>query len=206
MPVDLPPPVPAIEVTLATTGMSKGISQTEGPQLVARPFVRFGKFQAGAQWKNLTSTTADGEGAAFVSTSRTIASLHVTAGIAWKFQTGASGGADPRALELTASASRQLGPVTLRVSSIYSPDDLGSTGESLFLEAGPIVRIGKDWTVSGTVGRRGREGAPGYAAFNIGIGRSLRWAKLDLRLYATDSPDLGSAYKSRIVGSVKLAF
>lgn len=206
MPADLPPPVPAIEITVATTGMSKGISQTEGPQLVIRPSLRFGKLQAGAQWKNLTSPTAKGEGAAFLSTSTAIWSLQVSAGIAWKFQTGASGSADPGGLELTASASRKLGPVTLRVNSIYSPDDLGSTGESLYVEAGPAVTLGRDWTVSAAIGHRGREGAPGYSAFNFGIGKSRRGAKLDLRLYATDRPDLGSPYKSRIVGSLKFAF
>ena len=50
--------------------MSKGIAQTEGPQLVAKPFVQLGPVQLNAQWKNVSVLPfAEGEGAASVSVS-----------------------------------------------------------------------------------------------------------------------------------------
>ena len=47
MPFDLPPPDPGIEISVATRGMSKGIAQTEGPQMIARSSVKFGDVQFG---------------------------------------------------------------------------------------------------------------------------------------------------------------
>ncbi len=37
---DLPPPEPGIEIVVASRGMSKGVAQTEGPQLVVKPVCR----------------------------------------------------------------------------------------------------------------------------------------------------------------------
>jgi hypothetical protein len=39
----LPPADPGIELTVASHGMSKGLGQTEGPQIVPRAFARFGR-------------------------------------------------------------------------------------------------------------------------------------------------------------------
>lgn len=65
----LPPLDPGIEIVVASRGMSKGIAQTEGPQLVAKPFIQLGPVQFGGQWKNVSSAVADSEGSAFASVS-----------------------------------------------------------------------------------------------------------------------------------------
>ena len=199
-----PPAAPAAEVTLATTGMSKGIAQTDGPQIVARGFVRLGAMQFGAQWKNVSSTAASGEGALFATASRKLGSVQVNAGISYKFQTGIRGRSDHTALEFSAGASRKLGTITLRTALVYSPDDLGSARKSLFVEAGPAVQLAKGWTASAAVGRRERQGAPDYTAFNIGIAKSIEGFQMDLRFYGTDRAELGANYHSRIVASVKI--
>ena len=206
MPADFPPPLPAFEYVVATTGMSKGLSQTEGPQVLSRGSLRFGSAQAGVQWKNLSSPSADGEGSLFWAVSSNSGPLQLNAGIAWKFQTGAARGTDSRALELTAAASRKFGSVTLKANAIYSPDDLGSATQSLFVEAGPALKLGKGWAVSAAVGQRYRHGASGYSSLNFGIARTLGSAQFDLRVYATDKADLGPAYRRRLVGSLKMAF
>ena len=41
---DLPPLTPTVQVELASTGMSKGLAQTSGPQSVARTGLAFGDF------------------------------------------------------------------------------------------------------------------------------------------------------------------
>ena len=57
----LPPPDPGIEISIASTGMSKGISQTDGAQLVARGELAFGNAYVAALAKNLDSPSTEGE-------------------------------------------------------------------------------------------------------------------------------------------------
>ena len=70
---------------VATRGMSKGVAQTDGPQVIGKGFLRFNALQLGLQWKNVSSTSTDGEGSAFVSASRKFGSLQLTGGVAYKF-------------------------------------------------------------------------------------------------------------------------
>ena len=44
----LPPPVPAIEFNIASSGMSNGIAQTKGPQFLTRGVLGFGPIYVGA--------------------------------------------------------------------------------------------------------------------------------------------------------------
>jgi hypothetical protein len=205
MAFDLPPPDPGVEIVLSSRGMSKGIAQTDGPQVIGKGFLRFGDVQAGLQWKNVTSTSADGEGAAFVSVLRKFGSLQLTGGIAYKFQTGVRGHPDSRSWEFTAGASRKFGPVTARLNAVFSPDDLGSARRSLFVEAGPAVQLGKGWTASAAIGHRGRQNGTDYTAFNAGIGKSVGPVQFDLRYYDTNRSD-AEIYRGRIVASVRVSF
>ena len=41
------PPQPSIEIVVASRGISKGLAQTNGPQLVVRPEIAFGKLFVG---------------------------------------------------------------------------------------------------------------------------------------------------------------
>ncbi len=206
MAFDLPPPKPGIELVVATHGMSKGMSQTDGPQAFAKGFFRIGALRIGAQWKNVDLPSANGEGAIFASAGRKVGTVQLNGGVAWKFHTRVRNEPDSTALELTASASRTFGPVTARVNAIYSPDDLGATGRSLYLEAGPSLALLKGWTLSAAAGRRQRTGGPDYTTFNAGIGKSLAGLLFDLRYYDTAQSELGSPYRARIVGSAKLSF
>jgi hypothetical protein len=203
--IDLPPPQPAAEVSIATRGMSKGIAQTDGPQLLAKGYLKLGTFQLGGQWKNVTSTSADGEAALSASTSRKLGTVQLTGGVAYKFQTGVRGHPDATSWEFSAGASRKFGPVTLRTSAIYSPDDLGSARRSLYLEGGPVLQFGKGWTTSAAIGHRSRERGADYTAFNAGVSKLAGPLQLDLRYYDTDRSDLGTNYHRRVVAAVKLS-
>ena len=206
MPIDLPPPDPGVEIVVATRGMSKGIAQTEGPQLVAKGFAKFGDLQSGLQWKNVSSKSADGEAAAFVAGSKKFGSLQLNAGVAYKFQTGVRGPTDSTSWEFTAGANRKFGLLSARVNAIFSPDDLGSARRSLFVEAGPAVQLFKGWTASASIAHRSRQRAPDYTAFNIGVNRTVRWLQLDLRYYDTNRSGIGEAFHQRLVASAKLSF
>jgi uncharacterized protein (TIGR02001 family) len=203
---DLPPPDPAVAVSIASRGMSKGISQTNGPQLIAKGSLRFGDVQLGGQWKNVSSTSASGEGAVFTSIVHKFGALQVNGGIAWKFQTGVRGRTDSTSMELSAGASRKFGPVSLQANAIYSPDDLGSARRSLFVEAGPALQLGSGWTASAALGHRSRRQGLDYTAFNAGVTKSIRWLQLDLRYYDTNRSDAGNPYRARLVGLARLSF
>jgi hypothetical protein len=205
MAFDLPPPDPGVEIVVATRGMSKGVAQTDGPQVIGKGFLRFNALQLGLQWKNVSSTSADGEGSAFVSASRKFGSLQLTGGVAYKFQTGVRGHPDSTSWEFTAGAVRKLGPLSMRLNAVFSPDDLGSARRSLFVEAGPAVQLARGWTASAAIGHRGRQNGTDYTAFNAGIGKAGGPVQLDLRYYDTNRSDV-DIYRGRIVASARVTF
>ena len=207
MPFDLPPPDPAFEISVATRGMSKGIAQTEGPQVILRASGKSGPFEAGGQWKNVTSSTAHGEAAVFVNALHSFGKLRLNAGAAYKFQTGVEGPTDSNSWEFTGGATLGLGKVSMRATAIYSPDDLGSAKRSLYLEGGPSVELSKTLRASANVGRRERDGGDDYTSFNAGISKTIEKAIVaDVRLYDTAQSELGENFERRLVASVRVTF
>lgn len=207
MMIDLPPADPGIEFSIASRGMSKGLSQTEGPQVLPKAFVRIGKLQIGGQWKNVTSDSADGEAAAFVNASGKLAGFELSAGATWKFQTRVSEPTDSAALELNGSISRTFGKVGTKVSLVYSPDDLGPTGRSFYGEGGLSLDLDKSTRISANVARRERTASPDYVAFNAGVTHTLfKGVALDLRYHDTDRSGLGEQYHGRFVALARLSF
>jgi hypothetical protein len=85
---DLPPPVPAFDITISSHGMSKGLSQSDDPQVIPRLYVKSGDFQAGGLWKNITSTAGRGEGQLFVAWSGKGAGFDLGAGVVYRLVTG----------------------------------------------------------------------------------------------------------------------
>lgn len=202
----LPPPDPGIEISVASRGISKGIAQTEGPQLVAKPFVQLGPAQLGGQWKNVTSAVAGGEAAAFANVAPKLGKFQLHLGVAYKFQTGVREPTDDKSWEFTGSVSRKFGKVGLRLGTIYSPDDLGSARRSLVIEGGPTVDLGKTTRISAALGRRSRVNGDDYTLFNVGMSQTLfKGFTLDARLYGTNRNDLGENYKERLVISARMA-
>ena len=204
--IDLPPLDPGIEVVVASRGMSKGIAQSEGPQLNVRPFVKLGDFQIGAQWKNVTSTAAGGEGAVFVGLGREVAGFQLSLQAAHKFQTGVREPADDHSWEFTAGVTRKLGRVTLRGSVVYSPDDLGGAKRSLFWEAGPALDLGKKFKLTANIGHRARRNGDDYTSFNAGASTSIvPRMTLDIRWYDTNRHELGENFQGRAVVTARMA-
>src|SRR6185437_3086701 len=104
----LAPPLPVIELNLASTGMSKGIAQTTGPQFLARGELGFGPVFLGAYVKNVDSSTSDAEAAALVGVRTRAAGLDLVASAAWKRAVNPAPGSDRNGLEVSAAASRKI--------------------------------------------------------------------------------------------------
>jgi opacity protein-like surface antigen len=203
----LPSPDPGIEVIASSQGMSKGLRQTEGVQILVRPEVAIGPLFVGALYKNVTSATADGEAAFVVGLRQRLAGFDLAVSTAYKWNTGARMQADRDCLEFNATASRRFGRVTPRISLTYSPDDLGGTRASLYAEAGASVSLFAGASVSANVARRSRDGGPDYTAFNAGATYAITSnLSADLRYFDTAQSRLGEIYEPRLVASARLHF
>jgi len=203
----LPSPDPGIEITASSQGVSKGLRQTDGLQIIVRPELAFGPLFFAASYKNVTSPTADGEAAISAGLRRRLGGFDVALSAAYKWNTGARAQADRDCLEFTATVSRRFGRLTPRINLIYSPDDLGGTRASLYAEGGVSLSLLPGASLSANIARRTRDGSPDYTAFNAGasyaIGRNFT---ADLRYYDTAQSRLGPIYRPRLVASLRAHF
>jgi hypothetical protein len=203
----LPSPDPAIEISAFSQGMSKGLRQSEGVQVLVRPELAIGPLFVAGFFKNVTSPTADGEAALMAGLRRHSGAFDLTASIAYTWNTNARAQADRDCIEFNLTASRRFGRVTPRVSLTYSPDDLGGTRASLFAEAGASFSLFAGASIGFNVARRTRDGAPDYVAFNAGASYAItRNFSADVRYYDTAQSSLGTIYAPRLVASAKLHF
>lgn len=207
MAVDAAPPVvPAFELSIASQGMSKGILQSEGPQFIIRPSVKAGGFQLSAQWKNISTNSAKGEASIIGGWGGKAGAVDVNASLAYKMLTSASGSGNRRSWEASARFTRKFGRLGASISAVASPDDLGSTRESLYVEGGPSLDLPARFRLSANLGHRWRSRSPDYTSFNVGVSRPvLKMLTADVRLYDTSRGELGRTYERRLVGSLRLA-
>lgn len=203
---DLPPPVPAIEFSLASRGASKGLAQTRGPQFIARGEVSAGSFYVSGFWKNITSPTSDGEAGASIGVRTKSAGFNLSASATLRIATSASAGTDNRSLDLSGAVSRKMGRLTPQVLVIWSPDDLGSARRSTYAEASAAYGSPRT-NVSVAIGRRARQNGLDYTAYNAGITQTLgRHFTADLRYYRTDRHHQGYTYQPGLIATVRARF
>jgi len=206
VPFGLPQPHPGFEISIATRGMSQGLSQTDGIQIIPRAFVRIGPIQLGGQWRNVSNPAANGVAAFFARVSRRAGGTQIDLGAAYRIRTGTGAHPDSRAWEFSLGARTILGKTALRLSVEYSPREF-EHGPALYIEGGATFGVGRATSVSVNLGRRESEGGPDYTSFNAGITRIVRQRlSLDARYYETDRSALGARYRGRIILAARLAF
>lgn len=205
MPFDVPPPLPSFEVSLASRGYSKGLAQTDGPQVLIRPEIAFGSVRLGAYAKNTTSPDYDGEVGAYIGVRKSWGNTELGGIATVKKLVDAAPNIDTTALELSISATQTIGRLKPRLSLTYSPDELGSTGRSEYWEAGSSYQIDRDTSASAGIGIRERTGGPDYTSYNAGLTRTLagRFAA-DVRFYGTNKASIHEYYRRRIVVSIRV--
>jgi hypothetical protein len=191
---DLPPPEPALEISIASRGYSKGIAQTEGPQLVVRPELELGPVLLGAYAKNVPSPTAEGEAGISGSYRFKLAGFDVSGAAVVKTLLNPSNRVDSTALELIGGLSRTSGPFTGRLNYFFSPDELGTTHRSHYLEGSGTYALG-------------RVASPDYVSYNAGASYKISdQLTADLRWFGNDRSELGEFYKDRLTGTLRARF
>ena len=203
--IDIPPPDPGIEVIVASRGYSKGLAQTDGVQVRAQPELAFGPVYLAVYAKNVTSSTAEGEGGPIVGFRTRAGGFDLAAAATWKIALQPHGTTNDDALELTGSVGRRFGPVGTRLSLTWSPNDLGATDETLWGEAQLSYSLRRTTSLSANLGRRERDGGDDYTAFNVGLTQSLpQGFSVDIRWYDTNRSALGDNFEARFVASLRL--
>ena len=201
----LPPPDPGFELLIASQGMSDGISQTRGIQVIPRAFVGVGAFRVGGQWRNVDSPRHTGIVALFFELSSEVRKFQLDGAILYRMRTGVKGDIAGKPWGFSGSATRTFGRISLRIRADYDPKDFGG-GNSLFMEFGPTVKPDNLTRISANVGRRECAGCRDYTSYNVGVSRSFPGgATLDARFYGTDRYKLGPKYSARVVVSARLA-
>lgn len=101
--------------------------------------------------------------------------------------------------------ARQIGPLKLG-AAFYAASSSGVEGRGgVYAEGEAAYRIGRKWTVSGAVGH-GTD-ASDYLNWNIGAAYAVtKFVSADLRYSDTDVHNLGRAYGSRLIASLKVRF
>ena len=204
MPLGLPPPVPGFELFVASHGMSEGLSQTDGPQVIPRVTLRFGEVQLCAQWRNISSPAASGIAAFFVKWSHKGADTQIDFATLYRVRTDPAPGLVRHAWEFDGGFRHSFGKLGIRAIAEFAPKEFGA-GPSFYIEGGPTLQVGKATTISAIVGRRERGRAPDYTTFNAGLTRVVGGKlALDARVYGTDRSRLGSRYRTRFVVSARV--
>jgi len=203
----LPPPDPGLEIVLASRGYFKGLAQTDGLHIVARADLSFNSVTLSTQYRNITSPTSDGEVALTAGWTGKAAGFDVGVAASWKRLIGLDGQVDPDCWEFIPSVSRKVGPLTAKLSLTYSPNDLGRSGKSAWLEAGAAWKLDGKTSLVAAIGRRERERSTDYTAFNAGVTRTLfRGISAELRYYDSARSNLGEPFQGRFVAALRGKF
>jgi hypothetical protein len=193
--------VPVLQVSIFSSGNTKGIAQTRDAQVIGRAELDAGDFYVAAYAKNVTAPTWDGEAAAIIGLRTKWEGFNLAASATLRQALDAKLGTDATEPEFAASIARPIGRVTPILSIIYTPDELGSSKESIYVEGGASYKISKTVTASAGIGRRQRVLAIDYTAWNAGFSwNPAKHFTVDARYWDTDGPNVWP-YKRRVVVS-----
>ena len=199
----------SFEVGAGTDNRSKGASKSGSD-----PYV-FGD----VQWNGANGFYADAEFETIDSSGSSV-ETEVEAGwqysaLGFDFDTSAShkwrldavAGHDDAAWEYQFDVIKDFGAVDTRVRIEHSPDGLGSTRASTWVEGRVRFPLAERLKASVTLGLREQDKAPDYTGWNAGVAWALTdTTALDLRWHGTDAQDQGDQYEDALVASILVSF
>jgi len=197
------------ETGAGTDNRSKGTSKSGG-----RPYV-FGEVQwntatglyVDAEFETIDASGSDVETEVEVGWQFAAAGLEFDTSVSHKWRLAADTGQDDKAWEYQFDVIRDFGTVDARLRLEHSPDGLGSTRATTWVETRIRWPVTDRLRASTTVGLREQDGAPDYTGWNAGLAYGLTDATvLDLRWHGTDAGDEGAQYEDALVASILIAF
>ena len=198
--------MPVLQISIFSSGNTKGIAQTRHAQVIGRVELDFGHFYVATYVKNVTAPTWNGETAAIIGLRTKWQGFNIAGSATLRQAIDAKPGTDATAPEFAASIARPIGRFTPIVSAIYTPDELGASKTSFYIEGGASYTLAKGLAASAGLGRRHRVLALDYTAWNAGLGWSpSKHFALDARYWDTDGPSVWP-YKRRLVVSAIAKF
>lgn len=192
--VDLPPPEWTFEAVVASAEISKGSDKTAG-----RGFARLrgeaerGALFAGALAQNVRlEDGADAELHLYAGLRREWAGFALEAFARREFYPGTRAGAQSGEWEFGLSAAREVAGAEWTASIEYSPDPLGGASRSVWAEIEVEAPLGGRISAVGALGRRERDGASDYTAWNAGLSyRLTERVAAELRWFDNDAGEPG---------------
>ena len=199
----------SFELGAGTDNRSKAASKSDGA-----PYV-FGDVQwnaASGFYADLEVETIDSSGAwaeteAEAGWQFEAAGLEFDTSLSRRWRLGADAGHDYAAWEFQFDVMRDFGAVDTRLRLEHSPDGLGSTLATTWVEARLRWPVTDRLRASVVLGRREQENAPDYAGWNVGMAYALNdTTALDLRWHGNDAEVGGTQFEDALVASVLLSF
>lgn len=199
----------SFETGAGTDNRSKGASKTDGD-----PYV-FGEvqwnaasgFYADAEFETIDSSGSDIETELEAGWQFAALGLEFDTSVSHKWRLGADAGQDDAAWEYQFDVMRDLGAVDARLRVEHSPDGLGSTRATTWVETRLRWPVADRLRASATLGRREQDDGPDYTGWNAGLAYGVtETTDLDLRWHGTNAQDLGSQYEDALVASILIAF
>jgi uncharacterized protein (TIGR02001 family) len=197
------------EFGAGTDNRSKGTSKSD-----SAPYV-FGDIQwnaasgfyADAEFETIDASGSRVETEVEAGWQFSAAGLDFDTSLSRKWRLDADPGQDDAAWEYQFDILRDFGPVDTRLRIEHSPDGLGSTRATTWVETRLRWPVTDRLRASVTLGRREQHNGPDYTGWNAGLAWALTDATaLDLRWHGTDAQTLGSPYDDALVASVLVAF
>lgn len=199
----------SFEAGAGTDNRSKGTSKTDG-----EPYV-FGEvqwnaasgFYADAEFETIDSSGSRVETEMEAGWQFAAVGLEFDTSVSHKWRLGADAGQDDAAWEYQFDVMRDFGPVDARLRVEHSPDGLGSTRATTWVETRLRWPVTDRLRASATLGRREQDNGLDYTGWNAGVAYGVtETTDLDLRWHDTDVEDEGSQYEGALVASVLIAF
>lgn len=164
-------------------------------------------FYVDAEFETIDSSGSHVETEAEMGWQFALAGLEFDTSASHKWRPGADIGHDATAWEFGFDVMRDFGAIDARVRLEHSPDGLGSTRATSWIETRLRWPLTEQLRASVVLGRREQDNAPDYTGWNAGVAFALTdETALDLRWHGTNAEAEGAQYEDALVASVLIAF
>lgn len=199
----------AFEFGAGTDNRSKGASKNgDAPYVFGEvQWITPRGFYADAEFETIDSSGSRVEAEIESGWQFAAAGLDFDASLSRKWRLDADPGQDDESWEYQFDILRDFGSIDTRLRFEHSPDGLGSTRATTWVEARFRWALADRLDASVTVGQRAQDNAPDYTGGNAGIAWNFTdTAAIDLRWHGTSAAAEGEQFEDAVVASILIEF